>query len=97
MRIRTICVPLKGVVQRKEEVHMDQREADMLREAHPNFVPLKVAADYLGMSPRKLSELIAAGRKPYADLGGNIGTRQKYIRVYTARLIAYLNGTLAGV
>ena len=76
---------------------MNQREADKLREEHPNFVPLNVAADYLGMSPRKLSELIAAGRKPYEDIGGNIGTKQKYIRVYTARLIAYLNGTLASV
>ena len=76
---------------------MNQREADKLREEHPNFVPLNVAADYLGMSPRKLSELIAAGRKPYADIGGNIGTKQRYIRVYTARLIAYLNGTLASV
>ena len=76
---------------------MNQREADKLREEYPNFVPLKVAADYLGMSPRKLSELIAAGRKPYADIGGNIGTKQRYIRVYTARLIAYLNGTLAGM
>ena len=76
---------------------MNQREADMLREEHPNFVPLEVADEYLGMSPRKLSDLIAAGRKPYADPGGNIGTRQRYIRVYTARLIAYLNGTLAGV
>ena len=76
---------------------MDQREADKLREEHPNFVPLKVAAEYLGMSPRKLSDLIAAGRKPYADLGGNIGTRQKYIRGYPARLIAYLNGTLTGM
>ena len=76
---------------------MDQREADMLREEHPNFVPLKVAAEYLGMSPRKLSELIAAGREPYASIGGNIGTKQRYIRIYTERLIAYLNGTLAGV
>ena len=76
---------------------MNQRDADKLREEPPNCVPLNVAADYLGMSPRKLSELIAAGRKPYADIGGNIGTKQKYIRVYTARLIAYLNGTLAGV
>ena len=76
---------------------MDQREADKLREEHPNFVPLNVAAGYLGMSPRKLSELIAAGRKPYADIGGNIGTKQRYIRIYTERLIAYLNGTLAGV
>ena len=46
---------------------------------------------------KTVSELIAAGRKPYADIGGNIGTKQRYIRVYTARLIAYLNGTLAGV
>ena len=76
---------------------MNQREADMLREKHPNFVPLNVAADYLGMSPRKLSELIAAGRKPYADLGGNIGTNQKYIRIYTERLIAFMNGTLHGM
>ena len=76
---------------------MNQREADKLREEHPNFVPLKVAAEYLGMSPRKLSDLIAAGRKPYADIGGNIGTKQKYIRVYTARLIAFLIGTLASV
>ena len=76
---------------------MNQREADKLREEHPNFVPLNVAADYLGMSPRKLSELIAAGRKPYASIGGNIGTKQRYIRIYTERLIAYLNGTLAGV
>ena len=76
---------------------MNQREADKLREEHPNFVPLKVAADYLGMSPRKLSELIAAGREPYASIGGNIGTKQRYIRIYTERLIAYLNGTLAGV
>ena len=76
---------------------MNQREADKLREEHPNFVPLKVAADYLGMSPRQLSKLIAAGRKPYASIGGNIGTKQRYIRIYTERLIAYLNGTLAGV
>ena len=76
---------------------MNQREADKLREEHPNFVPLKVAADYLGISPRQLSKLIAAGRKPYASIGGNIGTKQRYIRIYTERLIAYLNGTLAGV
>ena len=76
---------------------MDQKTADKLREQHPNFVPLKVAADYLGMSPRQLSKLIAAGREPYASIGGNIGTRQKYIRIYTARLIAFMNGTLHGM
>ena len=76
---------------------MDQKTADKLREQHPNFVPLKVAADYLGMSPRQLSKLIAAGREPYASIGGNIGTNQKYIRIYTERLIAFMNGTLHGM
>ena len=76
---------------------MDQREADMLREKYPNFIPLKVAAEYLGVSPRQLSKLIAAGRKPFAAIGANIGTNQKYIRIYTERLIAYMNGNLAGV
>ena len=76
---------------------MDQREADMLREKYPNFIPLKVAAKYLGVSPRQLSKLIAAGRKPFAAIGANIGTNQKYIRIYTERLIAYMNGSLAGV
>ena len=76
---------------------MDQREADKLREKHPNHIPLKEAGEILGVSPRQLSKLIAAGREPYASIGGNIGTNQKYVRIYTERLIAYMNGSLAGV
>ena len=73
---------------------MDPMEAEMLRRMYPNHIPLKVAAKYLGVSPRQLSKLIAEEREPIKHLGGNIGTRQKYIRVYTERLIAYKNGTL---
>ena len=76
---------------------MDQREADMLREKYPNHIPLEVASKHLGVSPRQLSKLIAEGREPFKHLGGNIGTRQKYVRVYTERLIAYKNGTLCYV
>ena len=76
---------------------MDQREADMLREKYPNHIPLEVASKYLGVSPRQLSKLIADGREPYASIGANIGTNQKYIRIYTERLIAYMNGQLSGV
>ena len=76
---------------------MDQREADMLREKYPNHIPLEVASKYLGVSPRQLSKLIADGREPFASLGANIGTNQRYVRVYTERLIAYKNGTLCGV
>ena len=64
---------------------MNQREADMLREKYPNHIP------------RQLSKLIAEGREPFAAIGANIGTSQKYIRIYTERLIAYLNGSLTGV
>ena len=73
---------------------MDPKEAEMLRRMYPNHIPLKVAAKYLGVSPRQLSKLIAEEREPFKHVGGNIGTRQKYVRVYTERLIAYKNGTL---
>ena len=73
---------------------MDQREADMLREKYPNHIPLEVASKYLGVSPRQLSKLIADGREPFCFIGANIGTNQRYVRVYTERLIAYKNGTL---
>lgn len=55
-------------------------------------IPLKVASELLGVSPRQLSKLVAEGREPFCLLGANIGTRQRYIRIYTERLIAYLNG-----
>ena len=76
---------------------MNQSEADMLREKYPNHIPLQQASEYLGVSPRQLSKLIAEGREPFAAIGANIGTSQKYIRIYTERLIAYLNGSLTGV
>ena len=75
---------------------MNQREADMLREEHPNYVPLEIASQYLGVSPRQLSKLIADGREPFASIGANIGTHQRYTRIYTERLISFMNGTLAG-
>lgn len=38
---------------------MNQSEADMLREKYPNHIPLQQASEYLGVSPRQLSKLIA--------------------------------------
>ena len=78
-------------------MHITPREANMLREKYPNHVPREVASQYLGVSPRQLSKLIAEGREPFASIGANIGTNQKYIRIYTERLIAYMNGQLSGV
>lgn len=71
---------------------MDKKTADKLRQAYPNYIPLKVASELLGVSPRQLSRLVAEGREPYRLIGGNIGMRQRYVRIYTERLIAYLNG-----
>ncbi len=73
---------------------MNQKTADMLREKYPNHIPLQEAAKYLGVSPRQLSRLIADNREPFSLIGANIGTRQKYARIYTERMIAYLNGEL---
>lgn len=71
---------------------MEKKAIDQLRKEYPNFVPVKVAASYLGMSARQLSKLVAEKREPYCLIGANISTTQKYTRIYTERLIAYLNG-----
>ena len=73
---------------------MTQEIANRLRNQYPIHIPLEVAAQYLAVSPRRLSQLITEGRQPFASVGANIGTTQKYVRVYTERLIAYLNGEL---
>ncbi len=75
----------------KEELLTDRKTAAKLRKEYPNHVPVKVAASYLGVSYRQLSWLVAEGREPYASIGGNIGTRQRYIRIYTEPLIALLS------
>ena len=71
---------------------MKLQTLQQLREYYPTFVPTGVAAELLGMSQRQLSHLVASGRKPFADIGANIGLEQKYVRVYTERLIRYLSG-----
>lgn len=76
---------------------MKKEEADKLREKYPIYVPLKVAAKHLAVSSRQLSKLVANGREPFSLIGADIGTNQAYIRIYTERLIAYLNGELLGI
>lgn len=73
---------------------MNKKTADLLREKYPNHIPLSEAAKYLGVSSRQLSKLIADNRKPFSLIGANIGINQKYVRVYTERMIAYLNAEL---
>jgi hypothetical protein len=75
---------------------LDKKLAETLRQEHPNHVPLRIAAPLLGVSERRLARLIADGREPFAQLGANIGMRQRYARVYTERLIAYLSGDIVG-
>ena len=75
---------------------MDKKAITMLRQEHPVHVPLKIAAQLLAVSERQLSKLVAEGRDPFASIGANIGTNQRYIRIYTERLIAYLNGDTIG-
>ena len=70
---------------------MDKRTAAKLRQEYPNHVPLRIAAPLLGVSERQLARLVAEGRRPFSDVGANIGNRQRYVRIYTERLIAYLH------
>ena len=38
---------------------MDNKATNKLRREYPNFTPLKVASELLGVSPRQLSKLVA--------------------------------------
>lgn len=73
---------------------MDKRTVDQLRRQYPNHLPLNVAGQLLNVSPRQLSRLVAEGREPFASIGANIGIKQRYVRIYTERLIAFLNGEM---
>ena len=74
---------------------MDIKTITALRQEYPIHVPLRVAAQLLGMSDRQLAKLVAGGRQPFAGIGANIGSKQRYIRIYTERLINYLGGNVA--
>lgn len=69
---------------------MDRQTAEKLRREHPNHVPLDVVAPFFGVSARQLSWLVAEGREPFASVGANIGTKQRYVRIYTEPLIKLL-------
>ena len=45
---------------------MDNKATNKLRREYPNFTPLKVASELLGVSPRQLSKLVVEGRNPAA-------------------------------
>jgi hypothetical protein len=76
----------------RKETDMNKTTVMKLRQEYPTHIPLRVAAPLLGISERRLSALIAEGRKPFSDIGANIGVWQKYARIYTERMIAYLKG-----
>ena len=75
---------------------MDQTTQNELLRKYPYHLPVKVAAQYLGVSPHRLTQLIAEGRKPFSLIGADIGATQTYVRVYTELLIRFLNGELTG-
>ena len=73
---------------------MDRKIAANLRAEYPNHVPMGIASKLLGVSERQLAKLVVEGREPFASIGANIGSRQRYVRIYTERLIAYLSGEI---
>lgn len=85
---------MAGVPMQGECVTMNNDVTAELRERYPFHIPIKVAAPLLGVSPRQLTALVASGRVPFASIGANVGIRQNYVRIYTERLISYLNGDM---
>lgn len=71
---------------------MELKTLQQLEEQYPIHIPVGVAAELLGLSQRQLSHLVASGREPFANFGVNIGLEQKYVKIYTQRLLRYLNG-----
>jgi DNA-binding CsgD family transcriptional regulator len=93
MKTRQTPRGLNGGRQNAKEVKfMDKKMAERLREEYPACIPLGAAAPLLGISARQLATLVAEGRRPFSDIGVNIGIRQRYVKIYTGRLIAYLSG-----
>ena len=45
----------------KEVQQVDRKTAERLRREYPNHVPIDVAAPFLGVSPRRLTRLVAEG------------------------------------
>lgn len=76
---------------------MTKKEANELRQKYSKYIPVKCATELLGVSSQQLAWLVAGGRQPFDSFGGNIGIRQKYIRIYTEPLFRYLyEGSLDG-
>ena len=69
---------------------MTNKQAESLLEQYPVYLPKRIAAELLGVSPRQLSWLVSEGRQPFASFGADIGTRQRYVLIYTRPLIHYL-------
>lgn len=69
---------------------MDRNTAEKLRQEHPNYVPLDVAAQFFGVSALRFSWLVAEGREPFTSVGANIGTKQRYVQIYAEPLIKLL-------
>lgn len=49
----------------KEDDNMNNQLFKQLRQDYPTNLPLKIAGELLGVSERRLSALIADGRKPF--------------------------------
>jgi len=71
---------------------MEKMLVEKLRQDYPTYMPVSLAAQMLGVSGRQLSRLVTEGRQPFSDIGANVGIGQRYVRIYTERLIAYLSG-----
>ena len=69
----------------ERKYRLDPDRAAMIRTAPPVVMDLKEASAYLVCSPRKLRDLVAAGRVKHARVGAKIVIRREWLDVFLGR------------
>lgn len=66
-------------IQTESKYRLAADKAAMIRTAPPAIMSVAEAAAYLCISPRKLRDLLSAGRIRYARLGSKIILKKEYL------------------
>jgi excisionase family DNA binding protein len=69
----------------RKKYRLDPDRAAMIRTAPPVVMDLKEASAYLVCSPRKLRELVGAGRVKHARVGAKIVIRREWLDAFLGR------------
>jgi excisionase family DNA binding protein len=69
----------------ERKYRLEPEKAAIIRTAPPVVMDLKEASAYLVCSPRKLRDLVAAGRVKHARVGAKIVIRREWLDAFLGR------------